>query len=83
MGLMLETVEISVSCSSCSSAVVLPRTARDDAPAHCGGCGAHLGDWADVREQARAAVFDALRDDFTDVLARSSAPARPHLSVAA
>ncbi len=79
MGVMLETVSLAVSCSACGGAHIEFRgEPRDEAEVFCPDCGASLGDWAEVKEQARAAVADALRDDFqhvvADAMARRQAP---------
>ena len=72
MGLMLETVSLAVRCSSCGEAHIEFRGgAHDHAEVVCPDCGATLGDWAEVKEQARAAVADALRDDFQEVAAEA------------
>jgi len=92
MGVMLETISLNVSCSCCGGTHIEFRgEPSDDAEVFCPDCGASLGDWAEVKEQARAAMADALRDDFQQVvaqaLARRSAPARaphaPHVRLAA
>jgi hypothetical protein len=80
MGVMLETVTIALSCSCCGSAHIEFRgDPRDDAEVCCSDCGATLGDWSEVKEQARAAMADALRDDFQDVIAQA-ATRRAHAS---
>ena len=81
MGVMLETISLAVRCSCCGGSEIEFRgEARDDAEVFCPDCGASLGDWAEVKEQARAAMADALRDDFQQVaaeaIARRQAPQR-------
>ena len=82
MGVMLETVSLAVGCGCCGGGrSELRGEPRDDAEVLCSDCGAPLGDWAEVKEQARAAMADALRDDFQHVvaeaLARQRSRARP------
>jgi hypothetical protein len=70
MGVMLETVSLAVSCTCCGGSHIEFRGApRDDTEVVCLECGSSLGDWAEVKEQARAAMADALRDDFHQVVA--------------
>ena len=77
MGVMLETINVAVSCSQCGGSHIEFRgDPRDDAEVFCPDCGASLGDWAEVKEQARAAVADALRDDFQHVVAEVMARRR-------
>ncbi len=74
MGVMLETISLAVGCSCCGGGQIEFRSEpRDDAPVFCSDCGAPLGDWAEVKEQARAAMADALRDDFQQVVAQAMA----------
>lgn len=74
MGMMLETVTLAVSCTSCGGSHIEFRgEPRDDTQVYCPDCGAGLGDWAEVKEQARAAVADALRDDFQNVVTEAIA----------
>jgi hypothetical protein len=88
MGLMLDTVAVGVSCACCGSArIEFLGEPRDDTAVFCPDCGTGLGDWAEVKEQARAAVADALRDDFHHVVAGALArrrarfgPERPRLA---
>lgn len=69
MGVMMETVSLSVSCTHCGHARIGVDDQRDDnSPAWCMSCAAPLGSWGEVKEQARAAVFDALRGDFDEIL---------------
>ncbi len=73
MGFRTDTISLAVSCSSCGGAHIATRdTAREDSPTWCRDCGSDLGEWGEVKDQARAAVFDAMRDDFR-VLLRSDA----------
>lgn len=80
----LDTVALAVACVECESAeLTLAEGRSGELEAACGCCGASLGAWAEVKEQARAAMFDALRDDFLalerEAAARAmvaSAPAR-------
>ena len=68
MGVMLETISLAVRCSSCGGSHIEFRGGlRDDAEVICPDCHTSLGEWAEVKEQARAAVADALRDDFQQV----------------
>jgi hypothetical protein len=89
MGVMMETVSLAVGCSCCGGGRIEFRgEPRDDADVFCLECGSSLGDWAEVKEQARAAVADALRDDFSNVvaavLARRASNVRPlHARLAA
>jgi hypothetical protein len=77
MGVMLETISLAVRCSCCGGSEIEFRgEARDDAEVICPDCGASLGDWAEVKEQARAAMADALRDDFQQVAAEAIARRR-------
>ena len=77
MGVMLETVSLAVSCSCCGGAHIEFRGApRDDTEVLCLDCGSSLGQWAEVKEQARAAMADALRDDFQNVVADAIARRR-------
>lgn len=65
MGMMAETFDLSIQCSQCGEGrLALRQALADDAAVACPSCGADLGHWAEVKEQARAAVFDVLRDDF-------------------
>lgn len=74
MGVMTETVTLSVGCSCCGGGRIEFRgEPRDDAEVFCLDCGEALGDWAEVKEQARAAVADALRDDFHHIVAEALA----------
>jgi hypothetical protein len=78
MGVMLETISIAVGCSCCGGGRIEFRgEPRDDAQVLCTDCGASLGDWAVVKEQARAAMADALRDDFQHVVAQALSRRRP------
>lgn len=66
-------VELSILCGHCGDGrVSAPCDDRDDAVVRCPSCNTELGVWAEVKEQARAAMFDALRDDFTFARPRSS-----------
>jgi hypothetical protein len=77
MGVMLETISLAVSCSHCGGAHIEFRgEPRDDAEVFCRDCSSPLGDWAEVKEQARAAVADALRDDFQQVIVQAMARRR-------
>ncbi len=77
MGVMMETVSVAVGCSCCGGGRIEFRgEPRDDAEVFCLDCGESLGDWAEVKEQARAAVADALRDDFQHVVAEALARRR-------
>ena len=77
MGVMLETISLAVRCSCCGGSEIEFRgEIRDDAEVICPDCGASLGDWAEVKEQARAAMADALRDDFQQVAAEAIARKR-------
>jgi hypothetical protein len=77
MGLMLDTVAVGVGCGCCGGArLEFLGEPRDDAAVFCPDCGTALGDWSEVKEQARAAVADALRDDFQHVIADALARRR-------
>ncbi len=66
MGMMTTEIELSMICGACGHGrVTAPCDARDDAPVRCPSCHTELGVWAEVKEQARAAMFDALRGDFS------------------
>jgi len=85
MGLMLETINLAVSCSHCGGNHIEFRgEPQDHAQVFCPDCNAALGDWSEVKEQARAAVADALRDDFqhvvTAALARRRSMQAPRLA---
>ncbi len=81
MARMMDTVTLAVSCSHCGgSQIELETPGCDESLASCGTCGLELGIWAEVKEQARAAMFDAMRDDFRELLAASSRP--PPLALA-
>lgn len=76
MAQILDTVSLTVSCSHCGG----DHLSVDDpfcgeSAARCADCGTHLGSWAEVKEQARAAMFDAMRDDFAGL---ALAKLRPH-----
>ncbi len=73
MSLMTHSIELSIQCARCGEGrVALRADVRDDAPVHCPSCSAALGTWGEVREEARAAVFDALRDDFRTVVSAAA-----------
>lgn len=75
MARMMDTVTLAVSCSHCGgSHIKLDGSGDDDSQATCGTCGLSLGPWAEVKEQARAAMFDAMRDDFRELLVAASRP---------
>ena len=77
MSMMSHSIELSISCARCGEGrVALRPDVRDDAAVQCPSCTAELGTWGEVREEARAAVFDALRDDFRAVVSGCAEPAR-------
>ncbi len=80
MGMMTDNISLSITCAHCGDGrVSLSDHVTDDAPVHCPSCRTELGQWAEVKEQARAAVFDALRDDFIAMVSCAA----PHHAAAA
>jgi hypothetical protein len=80
MARMVETVAVAVSCGCCGgSHIEFLGEPRDEAAVFCAECGTALGDWSEVKEQARAAVADALREDFQNVLVDALARRRARL----
>lgn len=73
-------IDLSIVCGQCGDSRLTLQTAEDGAThAVCGGCAADLGAWDEVLEHARAAMFDALRDDLAGMIRprpdRADAPA--------
>lgn len=66
MTITTDRIALSLCCTQCGDGQIR-QTAdmTDNTPVHCPSCHTHLGAWAEVKEQARAAMFDALRDDFS------------------
>ena len=79
MSLMMETIQLNLACGQCGHG---PVARTPEGGAVCKSCHADLGSWDEVLEQARALVFDALRDDFADLVSKE-ATAKPDLRVAA
>lgn len=62
-------IDVSIVCGRCGDTRLALTDVGGATPhAVCRGCAADLGAWDAVREHARAAMFDALREDLAGML---------------
>ncbi len=79
MAATIESISLAMTCSVCGgSRLEIDAPANDEALTHCSDCGETLGAWSEVKEQARAAMFDAMRDDFAGLRPMRTSPAHNH-----